>query len=168
MKTAILTLLVTATLTGAPAARAEEPAKPAAPAAGAKAEAPPATHPEKAKIDWAKMSKAERKKYMKTAVLPAAKKMFTAFDPKKFGKVTCQTCHGAGAANGSFKMPNPELPKLPSTSEGFKELHAKKPEMMNFMAQQVKPQMAALLGVDEWTPQNPKGFGCIQCHETKK
>jgi mono/diheme cytochrome c family protein len=184
MKTATFTFLMTATLTFALAARADEAAKPAAPAGKAapaasttkpavKAEnpgAPPAAVaiPEKAKIDWDKMSKNERKKYMKTAVLPAAKKMFAAYDAKKYSKVTCATCHGPGATDGTFKMPNPELPKLPKSPAGFKELADKKPEMMKFMGQTVKPTVAALLGEEQWSPENPKGFGCIACHENMK
>ena len=65
-------------------------------------------------------------------------------------------------------MPNPELPKLPKSPEGFKELAEKKPEMMKFMGQTVKPTVAALLGQEPWEPQNPKGFGCIGCHESMK
>src|SRR3569623_1879211 len=178
MKTATMTFLMAAALTFGLAARADEAAKPAAKPvtnttkpdmkaeAPAKADAP--VIPEKAKIDWEKMNKEERKKYMKSTVLPAAKKMFASYDAKKYSKVTCATCHGEGAANGSFKMPNPELPKLPKSPEGFKELAEKKPEMMKFMGQTVKPTVAALLGEEQWTPQNPKGFGCIGCHENMK
>jgi len=176
-----MTFLMAVTLTGALVARADEAAKPAAkteaakPAAkmeaakpAAKTEAAMPAVPEKAKIDWDKMSKDERKKYMKATILPSAKKMFAAFDAKKYSKVTCATCHGAGATDGSFKMPNPELPKLPKTPEGFKELAEKKPEMMKFMGQTVKPTVAALLGKESWEPQKPTGFGCIGCHETVK
>jgi len=178
MKTLTSTFLMAVALTFGLAARADETAKPSAPAVkspapaattakpAAKAEAP--AIPQKAAIDWEKMSKDERKKYMKATVLPAAKKMFAAYDAKKYSKVTCATCHGPGAANGSFKMPNPELPKLPKSPEGFKELAEKKPEMMKFMGQTVKPTVAALLGLEPWEPQNPKGFGCIGCHESMK
>jgi len=181
MKTVTSTFLMAAALTFGLSARADEATKPAAaakvPAATTKptvtaqspaTAAPAPAIPEKAKIDWDKMSKAERKKYMKATVLPAAKKMFAAYDAKKYSKVTCATCHGPGATDGSFKMPNPELPKLPKSPEGFKELAEKKPEMMKFMGQTVKPTVAALLGQEPWEPQNPKGFGCIGCHESMK
>ena len=141
---------------------AEDAAKPvvAAVASG------PAAKPEVAKIDWATMKKAERKQYMRKQVLPAAKKLFGAFDAKKYKNVTCQTCHGAkGVESGSYKMPNPEIAKLPTTPDAFKELKAKKPEMVKFMAEEVKPHMAALLGIPEWTPQTPNGFGCYGCHQ---
>ncbi len=72
--------------------------------------------------------------------------------------------HGAGATDGTFKMPNAELPKLPKSPEGFKELAEKKPAMMKFMRETVKPTVAALLGLEQW-PQNQKGFGCTGCHE---
>lgn len=183
MKTATMTFLMAAALTIGSAARADEAAKPAVPAVKAAATTKPEAKPEakmeasaaspavpaKAKIDWDKMTKDERKKYMRATVLPAAKKTFAAYDAKKYSKVTCATCHGEGATtNGTFKMPNPELPKLPKTPEGFKELADKKPDMMKFMGQTVKPSVAALLGEEQWTPQNPKGFGCIGCHENVK
>ncbi|HEY4395775.1 MAG TPA: hypothetical protein VGP64_17015 [Polyangia bacterium] len=176
MKRTTLTLLVAMTLLGTGLAQADEAAKPAAAAPAAKPAAPaamkkapeevPAAAPEKAKIDWASMKEPERKKYMKEVVLPAAKKMFGAFDAKKYprAKVTCHLCHGDGATTGKFTMPNPELPKLPTTGAGFKELGEKKPDMMKFMGTVVKPQIAALLGMAEFTPQNPTGFGCYGCH----
>ena len=32
------------------------------------------------------------------------------------------TCHGDSAKDGSFKMPNPKLLKLPADEAGFKKL----------------------------------------------
>jgi mono/diheme cytochrome c family protein len=117
-----------------------------------------------AKIDWNAMDKKQRKAYMKKTVLPAAQKMFAEFDAKKYKRVTCVTCHGEGAG-ADFKMPNPELPKLPTSPEGFKALQEKKPDMVKFMGTKVKPTVAALLGLPEWTPAAPQGFGCYNCHE---
>ena len=53
---------------------------------------------------------------MKQYVLPKAKELFAAFDPK-FGEVTCKTCHGDGVDNHTFKMPNPKIKPLPGTEE---------------------------------------------------
>ncbi len=51
--------------------------------AAAPTQAPPAgAVPPRANIDWAKMSRTERKDYMKNVILPKAKEMFTSFDPK--------------------------------------------------------------------------------------
>ena len=70
------------------------------------------------------------------------------------------------ATTGKFKMPNLKLPKLPSPSDraGFIALQQKKPDAVKFMGTVVKPKMAELLGVLEWTPKTPTGFGCYQCH----
>jgi cytochrome c553 len=124
--------------------------------------APPPARP-MAKIDWNAMDKKQRKDYMKKTVMPEMKKVFMEADAKRYKKMNCVTCHGAGA-NKDFKMPNPELPKLPVTEAGFKALSEKKPDVVKFMATKVKPNMAALLGMPEWTPQNQNGFGCYQCH----
>jgi hypothetical protein len=123
---------------------------------------------EAAKIDWEHMSKDERKKYMKLTVLPEMKKAFQAYDAKAYKKFTCETCHGDGATEGTFKMPNPKLPKLPTAREGFMALQQKKPEAVKFMGTVVKPTMARLLGLPEWSPQNMKGFGCYQCHNKEE
>ena len=111
------------------------------------------------------MNGAERKKYMKTAVLPAMKKLFVGVD-KKYKSMTCMTCHGEKAVENKFKMPNAELPKLPAPTDrqGFMALQQKKPDVVKFMGTQVKPAMANLLNVDGWEPTNPKGFGCYGCH----
>ena len=121
--------------------------------------------PPRSTIDWEKMSQADRKKYMKTSVLPAMKKLFVGFD-KKYKSMSCATCHGGKAAENKFKMPNAELPKLPAPTDrpGFMALSQKEPEAVKFMGTQVKPAMAALLNLPEWAPTNPKGFGCYGCH----
>ena len=117
-------------------------------------------------VAWADMVKEQRIDYMKSVVLPRMKQSFTQFSPDRYSKMNCVTCHGDGAADGSFKMPNPRLPVLPNSSEGFKELAADKPALMDFMKNEVKPRMAALLGMPEWTPQTKTGFGCGECHTT--
>ncbi len=93
------------------------------------------------------------------------KKLFVGFD-KKYKSMTCMTCHGEKAAENKYKMPNPQLPKLPAPTDrqGFMALQQKKPEFVKFMGTEVKPAMANLLNLDEWTPANPKGFGCYACH----
>jgi hypothetical protein len=160
MKIASFAVLGFACLLGSPVL-AKDAGTPVVPAAASGDAAAPAKT-----IDWDKMSKAEKKKYMKSTVLPEMKKVFVAFDAKKFAKVTCATCHGDGATDGKFKMPNPKLPKLPQPTnrDGFMALNAKKPEMVKFMGTQVKPNIARLLGKPEWSPTNPTGYGCYGCH----
>jgi cytochrome c553 len=117
-------------------------------------------------VSWADMVKEQRIDYMKSVVLPRMKQAFTQFSPDRYSKMNCVTCHGDGAADGSFKMPNPRLPVLPNSSDGFKELAAEKPAVMDFMRNDVKPKMAAMLGMPEWTPETKTGFGCGACHTT--
>jgi hypothetical protein len=139
----------------------------AADAGAAKAAAEPAAASAK-KIDWEHMSVADKKKYMKATVLPTMKPLFQAFDGKAYKKFNCGTCHGEGATDGKFKMPNAKLPKLPVAKEGFMALQQKKPEAVKFMGTVVKPKMAELLGMPEWTPAAPTGFGCYQCHNKEE
>jgi len=162
MKTNAILTLGCISLLGSVALAADQPAKPAAAAPAAA----PAAGAGKKKIDWEHMSKAERKKYMKSTVLPKMKAVFQEFDAKDFKKFSCETCHGKKATETNFKMPNPELPKLPQPTDraGFMAIQQKKPEVVKFMGTKVKPTMAELLNLPEWTPQNPTGFGCYQCH----
>ena len=127
---------------------------------------PAATTAATKKMDWEKMSMAQRKAYMKATVLPEMKKVFVAFDAKKYQDMTCQTCHGDKATDTKFRMPNPQLPKLPPPTDqpGFMALMQQHPEMAKFMGSEVKPKMAALLGLPEAGPNKPKGFSCYWCH----
>ena len=136
------------------------------PPAGATSTAsvPSETAVEPPEIAWSAMTFEQRKTYMEKTVFPKAKELFVTFDPVHYAKFSCATCHGDGAADGKFKMPNPRLPKLPSTPAGFKQLMADKPKVTPFMMQQVKPTMASLLGLPEFTPENRTGFGCMACH----
>ncbi|HZK76103.1 MAG TPA: hypothetical protein VFD13_04270 [Candidatus Kapabacteria bacterium] len=115
-------------------------------------------------IDWDNMSKGERKEYMKEVVLPKMKPVMQGFGSKMFKDVKCGTCHGAGARDGLFKMPNPELTKLPNSRAGFEQLMKEKPEWMEFMSKTMKPSMANLLSMKQFDMKTGKGFGCENCH----
>src|SRR5579883_3009034 len=97
---------------------------------------------------WKDMNHKQREEFMKKVVMPKMKPEFIAFDAKRFGRMNCMTCHGDGAKDESFKMPNPKLPPLPTTQEGFQKLKDKFPDMLNFMSTKVKPDMASILGLD--------------------
>ncbi len=105
--------------------------------------------------------------YMKTAVMPKMGALFHDYDAKKYSEPKCGLCHGPGAKEGKFKMPNPALPKLVVSPEGFKKLAEQHPQVFDFMAKQVVPTMASLLGEEPYDPKTQKGFGCLGCH-TKK
>ena len=144
-------------------------AMPAAPSAApdANASAPPAASAPAAKPSWKDMKADQRKEYMKTVVLPKMKDEFVAFNAHAYGEMNCVTCHGDSAKDGSFKMPNPKLPKLPSDEAGFKALMKKKPEVTKFMGSKVVPAMAEMVGESPYNPETKQGFGCFECH-TKK
>ena len=112
------------------------------------------------------MTRHERGRYMGEVVLPQMKTLFQSFDAQHFAVVDCATCHGPGAEDRTFRMPNEALPRLPDNAAGFQALAREKPEWMRFMAEQVRPQMAALLGKEEIDMRNPKpdAFGCRNCH----
>lgn len=127
-----------------PPASDSEPA--AADAAASEAEAPAK------KFD--DMAPAEKLKFMKDVVAPTMAKKFQAVDAEHYADFGCVTCHGPGAKDGNFEMPTDTLPKLP---EDMEPLMKEKPEVMKFMIETVKPEMAKLLGEGE-------DFGCFDCH----
>jgi len=145
------------------ATRSDMPA-PALTGGAATTAAPVGAEPQTAEIAWKDMTAEQRKLYMKSVVLPRMKAEFSSFDEKAFGNMNCATCHGAGTKDGSFKMPNPQLPKLPSDEAGFKALMEKKPDVTKFMGSRVLPEMAHLVGEAPFDTQTKRGFGCFECH----
>jgi hypothetical protein len=91
---------------------------------------------------------------------------FVAFDAK-FTSMNCETCHGDGAIDGSYAMPSPQIPPLPTTEEAFLE-YMKDPELARwsqFMIEEVWPEMADLLQVEKFNPETHQGgFSCSNCH----
>jgi len=154
------------TASTAPGASAA-PAESAAPAASASA-APAASGGPPGPGDWDKWSKDQKMEYMKTAVMPKMGGEFHDFDAKKYAEPKCALCHGSGAKDGNFKMPNPDLPKLDATPAGFKTLSAKKPQIFDFMMKHVEPDVAQLIGEQPFDMKTQQGFGCFDCHTKKK
>jgi hypothetical protein len=148
----------------APVAPAES-AAPAPPTASAAPAAEATTPPADAKpsINWDAMDHQQRLEHMKNVVMPRMKELFAEFDAKRYGEMKCVTCHGDGAKNQTFKMPNPKLPKL-SYTDGFKKHLEKTPAITKFMMEKVVPEMASLLGEQPYDPATKKGFGCAECH----
>lgn len=112
------------------------------------------------------MSFQQREVFMSEVVLPQMKEIFVAFDPK-FSSMSCATCHGGGATDGTYAMPSPQIPELPGSEEAFAE-YVKDPEharWSQFMLDEVWPPMADLLQVAKFDPStNPTGFSCSNCH----
>ena len=101
----------------------------------------------------------QRIQFMKEKVVPTMEPLFKNHDPKKFAEFGCKTCHGDGVDAGKYDMPNDKLPKLFGPSmDKFKK------EDVEWMGKEIKPTMAALLKQPEMSKENPKGFGCLECH----
>jgi len=113
---------------------------------------------------WKDMNHAQRMDFMKHTVFPKMKDEFAGFDAKRYADMNCKTCHGDGAADGSFAMPNAKLPPVPATPDGFKKLMAKKPDACKFMMGKVVPDMAGMLNEPAYDPKTQQGFGCHGCH----
>lgn len=121
-------------------------------------------------VAWKDLSGEQKGEYMKKVVMPKMRTLFREFDAEEFPELKCSHCHGQDAKARNFEMPSPDLPELPATKEGFDELAREHPKGMEFMARQVKPLMAQLLGMPEFDPANPQagGFGCTGCHTMEK
>lgn len=110
-------------------------------------------------VPFDKLDQDQRIAFMKQKVMPAMTPVFQNHDPKKYAEFGCVTCHGEQAKQGHFDMPNPDLPKL-----NFKDMSQHKPADLEWMGKDVKPSMAKILGLPEYTPETPTGFGCLHCH----
>jgi hypothetical protein len=109
------------------------------------------------------MTAEQRADFMKTTVVPTMKPLFQKHNADKFKDFGCKTCHGEGASQGEFNMPNEALPAL-----DFQDMAQWKPEDLKWMSTVIKPTMAKLLSQEEYSDTNPKGFGCLECHTQKK
>lgn len=120
---------------------------------------------------WKDMGDDDKVAYMKEVVMPKMKPMFEGFDPREFAKVTCATCHGPSGKDNGMKMPTAEIYKLPGSDDaaGWEKEQKKHKRELEFMAMQVKPTMARLLGIEEYNHETKTGeFGCMHCHTTKQ
>lgn len=111
-----------------------------------------------------KLSAQGKRDFMKKKVVPPMRTAFQKFDPKKFKKFGCKTCHGKDPKGKKYKMPNDELPKLDWAA--LKKGKDKK--IHEFMEKFVRPEMAKILGEPEYSKDNPDGFSCLGCHLEKK
>lgn len=118
-------------------------------------------------MKWKDMNADQRKEYMEHVVMPKAKELFVAFDPK-YKDMDCKTCHGPGADNGSFEMPNAAMRPLPNTPEAFMALMGKDAEVQRFtpfMVEKVEPMMGELLQMTVFDPKTETGeLSCEGCH----
>ena len=113
-------------------------------------------------VPFDKLEHDQRIAFMKKKVMPAMKPIFQNHDAKDFAQFSCKTCHGEQAKQGHFDMPNPNLPKL-----NFADMSEFKKEDLDWMHNEVWPTMGKLLDMPLYSKDNPKGFGCLNCHTEK-
>jgi cytochrome c553 len=121
-------------------------------------------------VAWKDMTYAQKKAYMKDAVIPTMKPIFQAFDAKKFKTVECRTCHGEDGAERKFKMPSKDIHPLPNTKEAFEaklKTEPTWPKWTEFMSKKVEPTMGKLLDLPVFNPDKPVqgAFSCANCHK---
>ena len=114
-------------------------------------------------VPFEKLEHDQRIAFMKQKVVPAMKPLFQKHDPKDFAEFGCVNCHGKQAKEGHFDMPNPDLPKL-----NFADMSAYKKEDIEWMKNEIWPTMTQILGMEPYSQENPKGFGCLNCHTQKQ
>ena len=112
------------------------------------------------------MDHKEQMQLMQSVVVPEMTTVFQSHDAEYFAEVTCVTCHGPGAGKGEFAMPSAALPKLPAKG-AFDALKANDAKTMEFMANEVVPKMASILGEEPFNPSTGAGFGCYDCHQSE-
>jgi hypothetical protein len=117
----------------------------------------PAAEPEPlAAGEWEAMDFDARKQFMGAVVLPSVTPLFREFDAERFASVSCETCHGSGARDGDFVVPNADLPVLHSAE--LKNPPEELQPILGFMREVLKPKLAELLGVEASTVK------CSSCH----
>ncbi len=115
-------------------------------------------------VAWAAMTRPQKLQVMKHKVMPAMEAAFTAYDAARYADFSCETCHGDGASDGSFRMPNPQLPVLHMDKQGWERMMAEQPVASRFMIDKVERGMADLLGIPPYDPDTHEGFNCLRCH----
>jgi hypothetical protein len=163
-RTGFIVLLTLATIDAAGCASprqdapvAHEPAPPA-PAASSTPIAPPGPG------EWTTWTHEQKLAYMRTTFIDEERKIFASWEPVRFRNLECRTCHGIGAVNGTFAMPNKDLAHLIPGKEGYQELLTHEPELFTFMQKKLVPETARLLGLPAFDMEKHTGFSCYQCH----
>ncbi len=135
-------------------------------ATGCGSSSKPVSEPAKPLV-WKDMDATQRQKYMTDVVLPRTKALFVEFDPK-YQSMDCKTCHGDGATDGSFEMPNAKIKPLPNTPEAFMAWMSKDAEAARyaqFMGTKLEPAMGELLQQPVFDPKTGQGeVSCSTCH----
>lgn len=117
--------------------------------------------PEGQSKPWAEMDHDERMQHMGAVVMPRLQAVFEAHDAKRFADFGCVTCHGEGARDGSFEMPNPNLAELDAANL-YRKHRQESPDMVKLMWKEVEPAMGEALA--ETYGMGGAQVSCASCH----
>ena len=106
---------------------------------------------------WDSMTTEQRHEYMRVTVMPRISAAFVAFDPHRYAKLDCSTCHGKTGPERGWAMPNPDLLLEPSkwNTATTPDAASATSRMDAFMAGTVARELSSLVG-------RPRG--CFACH----
>jgi hypothetical protein len=79
--------------------------------------------------EWARWTHDDKHAWMQKTISPKMHDLLVSVDTPRYGDMSCKTCHGQGAIEGSFAMPNDGLPKLDPSPSGFEKLSRTNPKM---------------------------------------
>lgn len=119
--------------------------------------------PDGRRLTWPEMSIDQRKAHMRSAVLPVAADIFSAWRPERFARVDCTLCHGRGVQSGNFHMPTAHLPRLSGELLLGPEFR-KYPDTTRLKLNRLVPEIAEALGLKKFSIITRTGFGCYSCH----
>jgi hypothetical protein len=114
--------------------------------------------------DWSAATWEDRHDTMTFLVLPNMARLFQRFDGSRYPEMTCRTCHGADAEAMQYKMPHGLRALDPAHLPSANAPNPDEARVAKFMIEQVTPQMAELLGLAVYDPNNRRGFSCFACH----
>lgn len=111
---------------------------------------------------WTELEHEERLSHMGDVVMPKLQAIFEGHDAERFSDFSCATCHGNGATDGSFAMPNPNLPTL-DASNMYKKHRKESPAMTKLMWKQVEPALADSIA-QTYGLSDDAQVKCSSCH----
>ena len=116
---------------------------------------------------WESLSWEQRHDRMTWVVHPQMARLFQSFKETAAPELTCRTCHGADAEQAGYTMPR-GLPRLDPAH--LPDPNGRQPDarIAKFMADEVTPRMADLLGVERFDARTGRGFGCFGCHPSQR
>jgi hypothetical protein len=101
---------------------------------------------------WAPLTWEERHSEMTFLVLPNMARLFQRHDGRPAPDLTCRSCHGEDAEQVAYAMPHGLAALDP------RHMPDPRDDRVRFMADEVTPKMADLLGIDR------ADFTCFACH----